>query len=61
MNASGPHAHSTTQARMSEPARDAMALADEDDFAIGCECANPALQIEMWGAEAVAQPLQMQA
>jgi hypothetical protein len=31
---------------------------DEEDFAIGCECANPALQIETWGREATAQPLQ---
>jgi hypothetical protein len=30
----------------------------DDDLAIGCECANPALQIERWGQEASAQPLQ---
>ena len=24
---------------------------DDDDLAIGCECANPALQIERWGQE----------
>jgi hypothetical protein len=28
----------------------------DDDIAIGCECANPALQIERWGQEASAQP-----
>lgn len=28
------------------------ALSGEEDFAIGCECANPALQIESWGSEA---------
>jgi hypothetical protein len=31
---------------------------DEDDVAIGCECANPQLQIEVWQTEAVAHPLQ---
>jgi hypothetical protein len=31
---------------------------DDEDFAIGCECANPALQIESWGRETDAQPLQ---
>lgn len=32
--------------------------ADEEDLAIGCECANPALQIECWGEGTDAQPLQ---
>jgi hypothetical protein len=32
-------------------------LADDDE-ALGCECANPALQIERWGAEAPA-PVRM--
>jgi hypothetical protein len=27
---------------------------DELDFALGCECADPALQIEQWCEEAVA-------
>ena len=32
---------------------------DDDDLALGCECANPALQIDVWGREAdAAQPLQ---
>ena len=26
-------------------------LADDEDFVLGCECANPALQIERWGQE----------
>jgi len=30
----------------------------EEDIALGCECAYPALQIEAWGADADAQPLQ---
>lgn len=25
--------------------------ADDYDFALGCECADPALQIERWGLE----------
>ena len=29
----------------------------DDDLALGCECANPALQIERWGQES-AQPTQ---
>ncbi len=29
----------------------------DDDLAIGCECANPALQIERWAQEGAAQPL----
>lgn len=24
---------------------------DDDDIVLGCECANPALQIERWGQE----------
>lgn len=28
----------------------------EDDVALGCECANPALQIEVWSHESAAQP-----
>jgi hypothetical protein len=30
----------------------------DDDVALGCECANPTLQIERWGQEASAQPIQ---
>ena len=26
---------------------------DDDDVALGCECADPALQIERWGQEAL--------
>ncbi|MBC5767396.1 hypothetical protein [Ramlibacter albus] len=34
---------------------DAAARWDEDpDFALGCECADPALQIEQWCQETVA-------
>lgn len=57
MNASS-HTQPSTPARVLEPVRDAFMLADDGDYAIGCECANPALQIEVWGSEAAAQPLQ---
>jgi hypothetical protein len=30
----------------------------DDDVPLGCECANPALQIERWGQEAQAQQLE---
>ena len=39
------------------PAPDAAAPAGADDFAIGCECADPSLQIDGWPGEATAQPL----
>ena len=47
-------AHSAPAARMPEGAREAASV-DDDDLAIGCECALPQLQIETWGSEAVAQ------
>ena len=33
-------------------------LQPEEDFAMGWECANPALQIDRWGLEDSAQALQ---
>jgi hypothetical protein len=30
----------------------------DDDIPLGCECANPALQIERWGQDEAPQPLQ---
>lgn len=39
------------------PAALDIASADDDfGFALGCECADPALQIERWMAEAAAEP-----
>ena len=29
---------------------------EEEDVALGCECADPSLQIEVWRQEAAAQP-----
>jgi hypothetical protein len=37
---------------------DSSLLPGEEEFALGCECANPQLQIECWQVEAAAQPLQ---
>lgn len=34
-------------------ALDASASSEDFDFALGCECADPALQIERWGQEAI--------
>jgi hypothetical protein len=49
---------SSTAKRSSVDGDRAILLPDDDDFALGWECANPALQIECWGSEAAAQPLQ---
>jgi hypothetical protein len=32
-------------------------LSTDEDLALGCECADPALQIERWGQEALPFPL----
>lgn len=47
------HALTSLTPNNSDAADDAAArwFADED-MALGCECANPALQIERWGQEA---------
>jgi hypothetical protein len=58
MNASTPSTPSSTPRRVPDGVLEAAAVATEDDYAIGCECANPALQIESWAGEPVAQPLQ---
>jgi hypothetical protein len=42
---------STPSAAMPVPLDTAAALEDID-FALGCECADPALQIERWSQEA---------
>ena len=50
--------NSSTPRRPVREETDSMSLAREEDFAIGCECADPALQIDDWGRDASAQPLQ---
>ena len=60
MNASTPPAQSSASVRAPEGMREATDALRDDDFALGCECANPELQIDVWGREAAAQPLQRQ-
>jgi hypothetical protein len=43
---------------MPDAAREYLDAVSEDDSAWGLECAHPALQIETWSLEDVAQPLQ---
>jgi hypothetical protein len=44
----------STHSDVCEPANDAgrWSIEDENEIPLGCECANPALQIERWGQEA---------
>lgn len=51
-------AQSSTFARGAGAVATLPLVQDEEDLALGCECANPALQIECWGAEGAAQPMQ---
>jgi hypothetical protein len=57
MNAAHPAAQLSTPQQAPGAAAAAAQPYDEDDVAIGCECANPPLQIEVWRTEAVAHPL----
>jgi hypothetical protein len=45
------HAQPSMQAEAAVPAFADMPLADAD-YALGCECADPRLTIEMWDADA---------
>jgi hypothetical protein len=56
MRAFAASAQIFTAARDVHAADPAAARRDEEDIALGCECANPALQIEVWRHEAAAQP-----
>ena len=58
MNASNQPTQSTAQRRVPDAVLEASSTFDDEDYAIGCECANPALQIETWGHDAAAQPFQ---
>lgn len=35
---------------------DAAPALDDADYALGCECADPSLQIERWGQELPGEP-----
>ena len=58
MNALPRPANSSTPARIPGDVTVLKSVLDEEDLALGLECANPALQIELWGSEAAPQPLQ---
>jgi hypothetical protein len=58
MNASNNTAQSSTSAGMQDAMQVGLEAANDDDFALGWECANPALQIDAWDGERVSQPLQ---
>ena len=47
---------STPAAAAPSSADAAIPLLDESDFAFGCECADPALQIPQWGQDASLVP-----
>lgn len=47
------HQNAPAAAGFTPAAMDAVARWDDDiDYALGCECADPALQIERWRQEA---------
>jgi len=46
---------STSNLSAYEPGNDAGQWSLEDEVPLGCECANPALQIERWRQEAPSQ------
>jgi hypothetical protein len=58
MNHSSPSAQSATPPHAPGTVPYARGVFDEEDLALGLECAYPPLQIEVWSAEASAQPLQ---
>ena len=51
LHSSVPHAGASTPLPLEALAR----IADDLDVALGCECANPALQIDRWDAECAAR------
>lgn len=50
-----PHPDSSTSAGAAHAQSGWSSAVDAYDVAIGCECADPSLQIESWAAESVAQ------
>jgi hypothetical protein len=58
MNNTGSSAQSSTPPQATAGVVPSPYELDGDDYALGCECANPALQIDVWGREDEAQPLQ---
>lgn len=58
MTSSTTPANSSTPAGASVEREAAPGAQPEEDFAMGWECANPALQIDRWGQDDGAQALQ---
>jgi len=58
MSRPNPDAQSSTSAIAQHSGATLPTSFDEEDLALGWECANPALQIESWGADLSSQPLQ---
>ena len=56
MNVTGSFAQSSTPAGRNAFAGEMPSPQDEEEIAIGCECANPALQIDAWDELAAAEP-----
>jgi hypothetical protein len=52
-----PQPKTSTSAGAAHAQSDAHAAWDAEDVAIGCECADPSLQIESWAADCAAQQL----
>ncbi len=50
-----PHPESSTSIGMANAQTQWANALDAYDVAIGCECADPSLQIESWAAESAAQ------
>ena len=57
---SSQQSQASTSSNPREPGDDAgrWSIEDENEIPLGCECANPALQIERWGQEAPSGPPQ---
>jgi hypothetical protein len=51
-----PHPVNAATSSVSMVATTARWLGFDDDLAFGCECADPALQIERWREEATSSP-----
>jgi hypothetical protein len=52
-----PQPNSSTSASAAGAQSQPVSPVDAYDVAIGCECADPSLQIESWAADCAAQPL----
>jgi hypothetical protein len=58
MNNPGSSVQSSTPPQAAAVVMPSPYALDGEDYALGCECANPALQIDVWARGDDAQPLQ---